>query len=94
MSHLLPPLGHAARDMFLVADLAAVGTGERPVPCDRWRLRRLAAETFAASAAVSRAVFLYADPSTDQLQLVSVGRRSAFRVLWTFGPITRQTRLL
>ena len=94
MSHLLPPHGHPAREMFEVADLVAVATGERPVPCARWQLRRSAAQTFASSDAVRRVVFLYVDPTNDQLQLVSLGRRGGFQRHWTFGPITRATRLL
>lgn len=94
MSHLLPPQGHPARDMFDVADLVAVSTGERPVPCAFHQLRRSARETFAACPAARRVVFLYSDPATDQLQLVSVGSRGGVTKHWTFGPITRQTRLM
>jgi hypothetical protein len=93
MSHSLPPQGHPARDMFDVADLVAVSTGAYPVACDNFRLRRSARETFARCDAARRITFFKVNASNDQLELVSVGRRGGIRKEWTFGPITKQTRL-
>jgi hypothetical protein len=38
-------------------------------------------------------VYFYVNPSNDQLQLVSIGKRGGFKVEWVFGPITRETVL-
>lgn len=94
MSHNLPPLGSPARDAFEVADLVAVSTGERPVHCNILELRRLARETLSASPAARRVFFLRANPTNDKLELVSFGRRGAWKREWVFGPITRATRLI
>jgi hypothetical protein len=94
MSHLLPPPGHKAREMFDVSDLVAVSTGERPIPCAIWQARKSALATLERNPAVRRVVLFCADASNDQLRLVSVGRRGGHKVEWTFGPMTRQTRLL
>lgn len=92
MSHLLPPQGHAARDMFDVAHLVDVATGKLPVRDSIPRLRAHALATMAETA-VKRVVCFHADAATDALRLVSFGPRGGMRVEWVFGPITSQTRL-
>jgi hypothetical protein len=94
MSHLLPPQDHPVREMFAVADLVAVSTGKVPVCCGKPQARRSALRTMEANPAVRRVALFCADPSTDELRLVSVGRRGGVRTEWTFGPMTRDTRLL
>lgn len=94
MSHLLPPQGHPAREMFDVADLVDVGLGKRAVHCAIWQVRRSALATLESNPAARRVVLFCVDASNDQLRLVSVGRRGGVKVEWTFGPITRATRLL
>lgn len=94
MSHSLPPLGHRARSLFDVADLVDVSTGGREIPCAIWKARRLALATMEGQPAIRRVVLFVADASNDQLRLVSFGRRGGHKVEWTFGPITRQTRLM
>lgn len=94
MSHVIPPVGHKAREMFDVADLAAIGTGAQPVRCNIWELRRMAKEAIAATPGAKRMVYFRVDSSNDKLQLVSIGARGGWRVEWTFGPITRATKLI
>lgn len=85
MSHLLPPPGHKAREMFDVSDLAAIGTKQRQAPLFRDCLasakRSFAADT---SGAMKRIMFicLRAD---DSLWLISVGRRGGWRKEWDFS---------
>ena len=93
MSHVLPPAGHPAREMFDVTDLVAVSTGKRPVHCNRHAVRKLAMRALEATPAADRMVYFYVRGDTDELQLISVGRRGGFKVEWRFGPITRATRL-
>ena len=94
MSHLLPPAGHPAREMFDVADLAAVGTGQEPVHCNRHALRKKAERAFAAMPLAKRMVYFYVRSDNDQLQLVSIGPRGGFKVEWTFGEVGRNARLV
>lgn len=54
----------------------------------------MARETFAASPAARRVFYIRVDGSTDQLELISFGRRLAWKREWVFGPITRATRLV
>jgi hypothetical protein len=82
MSHLLPPQGHKAREMFAVEDLVAIATRQVD-PVDLQQARRSARLTFESSSAVRRVcIVLRAD---DQLELVSFGRRLAWRREWRFG---------
>ena len=94
MSHLLPPAGHPAREMFDVADLAAVGTGKEPVHYNRHTLRKKAERAFVAMPFAKRMVYFYVRSDNDQLQLVSIGKRGGFKVEWTFGPIGRSATLI
>lgn len=94
MSHALPPVGHPAREMFDVADLVAVATGEQPVPCHRPAVRKMAERAFEAMPFAKRMVYFYVRSDTDELQLVSVGKRGGFKVEWIFGPIGRRARLV
>lgn len=93
MSHLLPPLGHPARDLFDVQTLVDIATGKEPVHCHRYALRKLAERSFAAMPAAKRLAYFYVRPDNDQLQLVSVGKRGGFKVEWVFGPVGRFARL-
>lgn len=94
MSHLLPPAGHPARDMFALEDLVAVSTGNDAVHCNRYALRKLAMRAFEGMPFAKRMVYFYVRGDTDTLQLVSIGKRGGFKVEWTFGPITRETVLV
>ena len=94
MSHLLPLAGHPAREMFDIADLVEVATGKQPVHCNRHSLRKVPREAFDATPAANRMVYFYVRGDTDELQLVSIGRRGGFKVEWRFGPITRETQLV
>ena len=93
MSHLLPPQGHPAREMFAVEDLVAAANGDYPVPCQNWQLRKSAAATFAGNSAAKRVVFIKVNPTNDQVELVSIGRRGGVRREWVFGPMTKAMRL-
>lgn len=94
MSHLLPPAAHPARALFDVADLAAIGTGERPIPTEINYLRRMALATLAGSSVASRVAFIRLNPSSDQVELVTFGRKGGWRREWTFGSATRQMRVV
>jgi hypothetical protein len=87
MSHLLPPHGSPLREMFDISDLVLIGTGERDaltLPEAHAAARR----TFDRCRAAKRCNY-FVHSATDTLQLVSIGRRGAARVLWTFGPVRR-----
>lgn len=94
MSHVIPALGHKAREMFDMQTLVDISTGKEPVHCNIWALRRLAVTALANNPAAKRMVYFRVEPTNDNLQLISIGRRGGWRVEWTFGPITRQTRLI
>lgn len=81
--HVLPPLGHAARELFAVADLAAYGLGA--VPPMVIEARAAARNLFAGEPAIRRVAYivLLAD---DRLALISFGRRLAMKRHWIFGP--------
>lgn len=84
MSHLLPPAGHPARELIDVRDVVEIGLGR--YPGDRADALRSARRLFAASPA-ARAVHSYVvDSSTDEFQLIRIGRRGGWRVVWRFGP--------
>lgn len=91
--HALPPVDHKAREMFAVEDLVAIATGERPVPTCIVAMRRSAFGTFASSSAALRVAFIRLNPSSDELELVTFGRRGGWRREWTFGPVTRAARI-
>jgi hypothetical protein len=88
MAHSLPQLGSPQRELFDVADLAAIGTGQRPVPTVE-QARRSARALFADSAVVRVASIAW-DASLDQLLLVTIGPRGGVRREWCFGGATRQ----
>lgn len=94
MSHLLPPAGHPAREMFDVSTLVDVATGKEPVHVNRHALRKKAERAFEATPFAKRMVYFYVRSDNDQLQLVSVGKRGGFKVEWTFGPVGREARLI
>lgn len=93
MSHLLPPQGHPARELFEVQDLVDVTLGARPVPWQLHSMRRQAVDFLAATPAASRVSYIRVNPSTDNLELISFGRRGGHRREWTFGPVGRRARL-
>jgi hypothetical protein len=90
---LLPPVGHKARELFTVEDLVAIATGERTVPTCIVAMRRSALGTFQSCAAAERIAFIRLNPSSDNLELVTFGRRGGWRREWTFGPVTRAARV-
>lgn len=94
MSHLLPPAGHPAREMFDVSSLVAVATGKEPARVNRHALRKEAERAFVAMPFAKRMVYFYVRSDNDQLQLVSIGKRGGFKVEWVFGPIGRDARLI
>lgn len=91
MSHLLPPEDHPAREMFDVADLVAIGTGQAPVIEFR-NVRFASRRLFEANPAARRAFYIAAR-ANDDLVLVSVGRRGGIKQHWKFGQLTRNMRL-
>lgn len=93
VSHLLPPAAHPARQLFEVTDLVAVTLGERPVPVDIWRMRRDALAFFAGCPAARRIAYIRLNASTDELELVTFGRRGGWKREWRFGPAGRKVRL-
>lgn len=93
MSHVLPPLGHPARDLFDVQTLVNIATGVEPVRTHIYELRNLAFRTFDAVPAAKRVAFIRLNPSDDMLELVTFGRRGGWRREWTFGLVGRRARL-
>lgn len=91
--HSIPPHSHPAREMFSLEDLVAVSNGQIPVHCSKAALRRMATPLF-KNKAIKRLVYFLVDGSNDQLQLASIGPRGGIKIEWTFGPITRATKLL
>ncbi len=92
--HKLPPAGHPARELFEVEQLVAIVEGREPVHCNIWALRAAARRIFEASPAARRAAFIRVRPDNDQLELVTFGRRLAWRREWVFGPCGRNARLI
>ena len=90
MAHTLPPLSHPARELFAVADLAAVGTGSVPVLAGLHRARKAALRLLDAMPAARRVALFHVRAEDDMLELVSVGRKGGIRREWVFGPVTRQ----
>jgi hypothetical protein len=93
MPHVLPPLGHPARDLFDIADLVAITLGERPVPYQIHAMRCAARRVFEASPAANRVAFIRLRSDDDQLELISFGRRGGWKRHWVFGPVGRNARL-
>lgn len=91
--HILPPLDHPVRQLFDVADVVAIATGEMPVHCNIYSLRRLALAAFKAMPDAKRIAYFRVNPSDDQLELVTFGRRGAWKREWRFGPIGRRAVL-
>lgn len=92
MSHLLPPAAHPARELFDVAHLAAIATGEQPLitlPGALFSARR----AFEANPAIKRLAYIVLRAENDQIDLITVGRRGGWRKEWRFGPVTRAARL-
>lgn len=85
MSHLLPPLGHPARDMFDVADLVAIGTRQRD-PLTLPQAKAAARRTFAAMGPAARRASFLVIRGDGMLDLVSIGRRGGWIRHWRFGP--------
>ena len=82
--HKLPPAGHKAREMFEVADVVAIGVGERKPVIGRPALRAMGKKFFWRHQIAKRLVVLFMAANGD-LQLVSVGRRGGVKVEWNFG---------
>ncbi len=83
MSHLLPPASHAAREMFDISDLVAIGTGERQ-PLTLIEAKGAARRTFRACSTAKRCCF-FVLRHDDGLELVSIGRRGSHRTEWRFN---------
>lgn len=83
MSHTLPPVGHPARELFDIADLVAIATRQRD-PIWLPDAKRAARETFATNPSVRRVAFIIMRSDNDELELVTFGRRLAFRREWRF----------
>jgi hypothetical protein len=93
MSHLLPSAEHPARELFDVVDLVDVALGRVAVEWRIGALRRNAEAIFASSPAARRVAFFHLNASNDELELVSFGRRGAWRREWSFGAAGRKVRL-
>lgn len=91
--HTLPPLGHAAREMFDVSDLVALMSGERVLPVLPSAIAS-AKRTLSANRAAVRVFAIVLRGENDQVDLVSIGRRGGWRREWRFGPVTRSARLV
>lgn len=89
MAHDLPLVGTKQRDMFDVADLVAIATGDR-APTDGFLgAKAKARRTFAlyaqaAACPPSRLCYIVLE-GDDRLSLVSVGPRGGLKREWTFG---------
>jgi hypothetical protein len=92
MSHLLPPQGHPARELFDVQTLVDVATGKEMVrtrvPGDVERARM-----FAELGDAARRVVFFRVRADDTLELCSIGRRGGYRRHWSFGPCGPNVRL-
>ena len=93
MAYHLPLSDDPRREMFDIHDLVDIGTGDR-IPLDLQAALRAAKRTFAAD---NRKLFrrlnyivLRAD---DRLQLISVGRRGGWKVVWAFGDYQMPAKL-
>lgn len=93
MAHVLPPLGHVAREMFDVADLVDVALGKFPALAGVGQARAAARKFFAGADPAAKRVVYFVVRANDDLALVSVGRRLGHRVEWNFGPAGRNVRL-
>lgn len=87
MSHLLPPAGHPARELFEVAALVDAATGKNPVPV----LSKASydARRFLARNPAVKSVVTFAVQADDTFGLFQIGKRGGIRKLWTFGKATR-----
>ena len=92
--HAIPPLGTKAREMFSLDHLVAISAGKEPVACENHQIRAMARASFRVAPTLRRLAFFKVNPTNDQLELVSIGRRFGIKTEWVFGPITRQTRLI
>jgi len=93
MAHALPPVGHAAREMFAVEDLVAVAMGEQPVLAGIGQARAAARKFFAGADPAARRVVYFVVRCDDSLELISFGRRLGHKVEWKFGPCGRGVKL-
>ena len=84
MAHVLPPVSHAAREMFAVSDLVEYGLGR--IPMIRSEARAEARKFFAGSSPAIRRVVYFVLQHDDSLALVSFGRRLSPKIEWVFGP--------
>lgn len=82
--HHLPPADHAAREMFDISDLVAIGTGaERPATLQE--ALHSARQTFASSMpGLVRRVMFIVRKADDALWLISVGPKGGWRKEWEF----------
>jgi len=92
MSLSLPATGSAARELFSVAELVAVTTGEQPLPLLGDAIRR-ARQTIAANKAASRVFSFALDASNDNVMLISIGKRGGWKREWVFGKVPRGARI-
>lgn len=88
----LPPAGHPARELFDVADLVAVTTGERPLAVLPEALSS-ARRFLAANPAARRVACIVLRADNDQVDLITVGPRGGWRKEWRFGAVPRSARL-
>lgn len=91
MSHLLPPAGHPARELFDVADLVAIGTGARAVPV--LRQASYDARRYLKAQDGVKAVVTFAVQADDTFGLFQIGRRGGVKRLWVFGKTNMAMRL-
>lgn len=90
--HKLPLTGSPLRQLFEVADLVAITTGEQPVrPFGR---ALSSARAFLRDNKAARSVvFIALEAATDNLCLYRVGNRGGHKRLWVFGPVGRKAKL-
>lgn len=92
MGYNLPLSTDPRREMFDIHDLVAIGTGER-VPLDLNEALRAARRTFAFMGKSARRLNYIVLRADDRVQLISVGRRGGWKMLWDFGPYVMPARL-
>lgn len=85
MSYAIPLSSDPRREMFDIHDLVDIGTGAI-VPLDLQAALRSAKRTFASMGRHVKRLNYIVMRADDTLQLISVGRRGGWRVVWTFGP--------
>lgn len=87
--HTLPAANHPARAMFDIADIVAIGTGERAVPVRHVAVRQ--AREYLAREKTAKAVCSIVLEHDDNISLVRIGARGGVKRIWVFGKANART---